>query len=292
MTQSKYKWLYVMMTIALVVGLFFQLHMVGYCAESGTLQITLSTADGSRKLQGAEIVLYRVADVEKTAGGIVYHLTKEYQKSSVKETDLEKVESIQQLLQYISEQKLSGIKSVTDSEGYIEFPDLSYGLYLMAQTNNIDPYSRITPCFISMPTVTNGVENNLIQAAPKVDIPKVMDLTVRKVWNDDGTNRPGEIKVGLFQSGIQVDTEILSAKNNWSYTWYSIAKAYDWSVVELEVPAGYKATYKREGEKYIIENTPILIQTGQMKWPIPILFIAGAFLIVIGLQLRRDSDEK
>lgn len=120
-------------------------------------------------------------------------------------------------------------------------------------------------------------------------------VTVKKVWSDNGKNRPTSVTVALYNGETKVETVTLSASNNWTYTWQELDGLGDWSVKEINVPKGYKATYKVKGEITTITNTASLIQTGQLNWPIPVLADIGFMLLTVGLFLifgkrKRDRD--
>lgn len=80
------------------------------------------------------------------------------------------------------------------------------------------------------------------------------NLTVRKLWDDDGKNRPESIEVNLLKNGKVDKTVELSAENQWTYTWGGLSKLYEWSVGEKSVPDGYTAEYDRSGNTVIITN--------------------------------------
>lgn len=80
-------------------------------------------------------------------------------------------------------------------------------------------------------------------------------LTVRKVWVDDGKDRPDSVTVQLLRDGeVQEEVE-LSQSNNWAYTWELLDDGYNWSVVEKDVPDGYEAAYTTSGNITTITNT-------------------------------------
>ena len=118
-------------------------------------------------------------------------------------------------------------------------------------------------------------------------------LTVKKVWSDNGKNRPTSVTVALYNGNTKVDTVTLSASNNWTHTWQELDGLGDWSVKEINVPTGYKATYKTKDGVTTITNTASLIQTGQLNWPIPVLAGIGVLLLIVGLLLifaKRKHD--
>jgi hypothetical protein len=80
-------------------------------------------------------------------------------------------------------------------------------------------------------------------------------LTVRKVWDDDGKNRPESITVNLLRNGSYFDKIELSQNNQWVYTWSRLNDSYTWSVEEASVPTGYSVSYAIVGTTTTITNT-------------------------------------
>ena len=80
-------------------------------------------------------------------------------------------------------------------------------------------------------------------------------LTVRKVWVDDGKNRPDSVTVQLLRDGRVRDEIELNQSNQWAYTWNRLDDDYNWSVVEVNISDGYKATYTTRGNTTTITNT-------------------------------------
>lgn len=117
-------------------------------------------------------------------------------------------------------------------------------------------------------------------------------LTVSKLWSDNGKNRPDRVTVQLLDSGEVVSTVTLGAWNDWMHTWTElvVSETHDWQVREVDVPAGYKASYLVNGDYVTVRNTESLIQTGQLNWPIPVLAGAGLVLVLVGaFALRRKK---
>lgn len=90
---------------------------------------------------------------------------------------------------------------------------------------------------------------------PTPPSPDYTKLTVRKVWMDDGIDRPESVIVQLLRNG-EVREEIeLNQNNQWAYTWDRLDEDYTWSVREKNVPNGYEASYITEGNVTTITNT-------------------------------------
>ena len=127
-------------------------------------------------------------------------------------------------------------------------------------------------------------------------IPDPVNLTVKKIWNgsvDKGGALPSYVTVTLYNGDKAVDKVTLSSQNNWTYTWKELDGAGDWSVLETGVPKDYVPSYKTNGDVTTITNTPSLIQTGLLNWPVLVLALAGLLLIGFGIYTmskKRKND--
>ena len=152
----------------------------------------------------------------------------------------------------------------TDSRGWAEFSNLPAGLYLVVG----EPYQEdgviYTPeaFLICLP---NRDKDGSWDYSPEAyckygqedEEPDTVRRKVLKVWDDGGDreNRPRSIRVQLLRNGRVYDTVILSASNNWRYTWEELDGSYSWRVVEAGAPSGYTVTVEREGITFVITNT-------------------------------------
>ena len=121
------------------------------------------------------------------------------------------------------------------------------------------------------------------------------DLTVNKVWAGDSgrlEGRPSSVTVALYNGDTQVDKVVLNADNEWTHTWKDLDATADWSVKELNVPKGYKASYKTKDNVVTVTNTASLIQTGQLNWPIMVFSLLGILLILVGLLMMRKRKHE
>ena len=131
---------------------------------------------------------------------------------------------------------------------------------------------------------------------PEVSVPEEgepVKLTVNKIWNDsDEGNRPDSVTVQLYNGAEGIETVHLGEWNNWSYTWDNLSPQGDWKVVEVNIPKGYTPYYKVTGDIVNITNSAILIQTGQLNWPIPVLGGIGLVILLSGLFLILKKRKK
>ena len=47
-------------------------------------------------------------------------------------------------------------------------------------------------------------------------------ITVKKIWNDNGSNRPESVKIRLLKDGSEYETVTLDESCGWSYKWENI----------------------------------------------------------------------
>lgn len=207
---------------------------------------------------------------------------------------------------------------------------LTPGLYLvLGQRHRQDGMIYdAQPFMVLLPTLDKEANDwdYTVEAAPKHSAqpePEEGDTVTRrvlKVWRDADheTERPHEIVVQLLRDGQLYDAVVLSEANGWGYTWDGLDGACQWLVTET-VPVGYTAEILREGAAFVVVNTwdepdsppsgptppdgpgipeepspegPVLPQTGQLWWPVPLLLCAGLFFIVAGLIRRRGASHE
>ena len=149
------------------------------------------------------------------------------------------------------------------------------------------------PFTVAVPTSDSTQWIYDIEASPKTGIVKLTELTARKVWAGS-EKHPESVTVQLKRNGEAFgDAVTLNAENNWTYTWKDLEARESWSVEEVAVPDGYKATYETKDTVVTITNTSKLPQTGQLNWPVPVLICAGLALFVVGwvLFFRRKKEK-
>ena len=133
----------------------------------------------------------------------------------------------------------------------------------------------------------------VITNTQKEEVKEPVSLTVTKKWKGDLLkDRPDEVKVTLYDGDDKVAVVRLNEDNDWTYTWENLSGEGNWQVLEKNVPKGYKASYKTDGDTVTITNTASLIQTGQLNWPIPVLGGLGLLLILAGLLVSKKKKQQ
>ena len=204
---------------------------------------------------------------------------------------------------------------VTVDDGLLTFPTgekaLAQGLYLVVGHTHTQDKMVYTPSsFLVLLPARSPDDGSWIYdvtVEPKISSqPEKEDTISRKVlkkWDDKGyeNRRPKEITVYLLKDGSIYDTVKLSAANGWSYTWEDLDPNAKWSIAENAMKE-YAVEIVREGITFVITNRYAdapppttkpgggkLPQTGQLWWPVPVLFALGLALIVIGMARRRGN---
>lgn len=104
--------------------------------------------------------------------------------------------------------------------------------------------------------------------------PEVTDVSGEKIWEDadnqDGV-RPDEITVSLLANGEEIDSQDVTADDNWSYTFTDlpvyqpgeVGQEIEYTVVEAEIPEGYEVDY--DGNNIINSYDPELVEVSITK---------------------------
>ncbi|MBJ8009776.1 Cna B-type domain-containing protein, partial [Bacillus cereus] len=142
----------------------------------------------------------------------------------------------------------------TDGQGMVEVPNLDPGNYYVTEIEapdyvDFDPQTKIN--FTIDATAQKGVK---LMIPNKV---KTTSISGTKTWNDNNaTDRPSTIQVDLLKNGDVIQTQDVTAANNWNYTFADLpaydndGNAYTYTVKEHPVTG-----YKSEVNGYNITNT-------------------------------------
>ncbi len=153
-------------------------------------------------------------------------------------------------------------------------------------------------------TVSYDVLGNIvtiINTADKGDTPPPppkdpVKRTVKIEWDDEDDIegvRPDSVPVTLFNGTEAVETVVVGPWNNWTFTWEGLDGDGDWKIILMDVPEGYVPTYSHGETVLTITLVSSLAQTGQLKWPVPVLAFAGIAMIAAGgfVILRKRKKE-
>lgn len=262
------------------------------------LSMTLKTpGENGRTAAGAEVTAYLIAKATFTSRGIDYVLDDDFAETRLDLDDNIAQSMVDDLVKYAGNNNITGISERSGEDGGVVFDGLTAGVYLIAAKSLPEGFTSFVPFLYFLPHydydslvwIYDGV------AEPKIEYLPPVDVSVKKIWNDNGLNRPDYVSVRLINEDGIYDTVSLSGQNSWKHTWEKLDASKKWSVEETDIPKNYTATYSSEGYEFTVTNTEKLIQTGQIDWPVPVLLFSGSFLVSAGIVIRltgRKADEK
>lgn len=257
----------------------------------GSISVTLQDKKNKKPIAGAELSLYYVATVElNSQNNLSYIFTDAFKNCG---SALDDPALSEKLDAFVGSYSISSEKLVTDTYGKAIFTNLPLGLYFVQQTRTVEDYAPCTPFLVTVPIHNaDGYVYN-VNASPKTDVAKLTDITVKKVWNTGKTAKAGSsVTVQLLKDGTVVETATLNAQNKWQITYTDMPESDAYSIIEVDVPKGFTATYSKKGYVFTVTNTASLAQTGQLIWPIPVLAMAGLCLLAVGtIVLRKPRNQ-
>lgn len=261
MSLLTYKGIY--RIISIVMCAFVMLFMLGgtsvnTSADEKKGSLTLICKRDDKILTGMKWQIFRVGERK----GQNYVLNKDFRRYPVSLADksadgLSKAAATLENYAVIDRRKNDG-EGVIDKNGYLVFPQLRPGLYMVCGKNFYVNETVYVPSAVLVeinPSFGNdGID---LMVYPKV-VYKILaetsrSHTVKKVWTDSGQLHPA-IQVDIYKDGELDDTIVLDDSNKWTYSWYADDFA-EWRVMETEVPTGYSVAYRFGDGQYVIENT-------------------------------------
>lgn len=255
-------------------------------SKKGSISVTLKEKSENVLIDGAEITIYHIGDASIKDNNLVFNkreeLTCDVSLDNLKDTKL-----VSDIAKCINDNIIKYVG--TTDNGKVTFNNLNQGLYLVTQTKSTEGYSDIDSFLVAIPKVEDNKWIYNINALPKVDIYKVIDLVVEKKWNTISKNIPKYVNIELYKGEELIDTIELSEENNWTYTFEGIEKSDKYTIKEINIPKGFTPSYKVNEYIFTVTNSDVLADTGQIFYPIIISFIAGFIFIVFGIKFIKEA---
>ena len=279
--------------------------------------LTLNYRHGDTNFEGIPVKVYRIAEV---SADFQYTLTSAFAESGV---ILNGVQSSSEwnvirstLESYIVGNRITPtLAESTDQAGQVHFYSVSTGMYLVAAAETVTEAGTyiFNSTLIALPSLgADGRWQYQVSASPKPDLlPPIgpdekEEFRVIKLWKgDEGKNsRPASVTVEIFRNGVSYETVTLSATNLWTYSWTADKDHADWSVVERNVPAGYRATVDDRTTTFLVTNTwkpddsddiidpPKTGDTSNVLLYVLLMFLSGSLLVILGMAEKRRAYEK
>ena len=256
--------------------------------KTGSISVTLTEQYEKTPIVDAELSVYYVATVGiNTDGKLNYIYTEAFADTGIAIDDPELAVKLDT---YLSEKDVSASTQRTDATGTACYENLPLGLYLIRQTSAVEGFAPCKPFLVTVPFEGTDGYTYAVNASPKTETAKLTSITIRKVWNTDASAEATDsVTVQLLHNDKVVQTAILSDANNWQITYTDMPESDAYSILEIDVPKGFTATYKQKAYVFTVTNTSTLIQTGQRIWPIPVLAVGGILFIAVGIALLQKK---
>ncbi len=282
--------------------------------KNGSVTLRVTDSETDIPLKNVAFRLYFVARAYESGNSIRYELIPPYDESKIGIDDLQDASLPIHLAYFAESRSLPYTEKSTDENGVLVFEDLTPGLYLIVPAQEIEGCYMPSPFVVSVPEydTVNKTWVFDVDASPKI-IGGVVDgdedtyISVVKKWKTE-KEIPEKITIVLLRDFKEFAKIELNEDNNWHYRWDGLSKDFVWSVVESQVPDGYKVCYETSSNtvtiinKYNEEGTTEpgegttrpsdgeedddgkddLADTGQLNWPIPVFAVAGLLLFSIG----------
>lgn len=282
---------------------------------------TLTVAYGYNGLvfKDVPVKLYKIADV---SADFQYSLTSSFRSSDLV---LNGVSSASEwnmirttLGAHIVANHIEATSSaVTDAEGKISVSSLKPGLYLAVpgQVIQNDAHYLFDSALIALPGLgTDGKWQYQVTVTAKAEVlPPITpdeetEFKILKLWKGDTgrADRPKRVEVEIFRNGISYQTVVLSAENQWSYSWKAPADNAQWLVVERNIPSGYSVTVEKKETSFVLTNVRHTDSPGNRpNWPghapktgdtshillyTVLLYASGMILLLLGITRKRRRE--
>ena len=307
MKMKKLSKLIAVFMMLVLVAFQFTLIPTAVSEEKGS--ITLNLTDKETKTPLAEIPfrLYFIAEANIESSGISYEFLDAYADAKADPENLQDSYLAVHLAHFAISEKQPYTEKSTDKNGVLVFDNLEKGLYLAVSVNEAEDAYKISPFVISVPVYDSYLKKweYHIDATPKTpdfeweEEDSETYISVIKKWETE-TSHPESITVVLLKDFKEYLKVELNADNGWHYRFDKLSKSHIWSVVEENVPDGYKVYYETSSNTVTIINKSEkppesttkppegeteedkLVQTGQLNWPVPVCAIAGLLIFSIG----------
>lgn len=318
--KKKRRWMPLLISLCLLVS-FLQLDVAaaGKVDMNQAVSLTITASCNELKIAGMKFDAYLVSTMDD-CGELTPTKTFEAYASELDIRGKNDVawETMAQTLEraIILDGTIKPKMSVTtDKQGTATFSNLEKGLYLISAASiKQDGYVyNSLPFFAVLPeqNLETNTWNYQVQAIAKVgQNPVVDDYKVVKIWKDEchKADRPDTISIQLMCDGEAYGDPItLPQDGRWEYTWKELDVNHKWTVTEAKVDGYQEGTVEADGTTFTVTNvcdkddsdspssskpSSKLPQTGQLWWPVPILFALGLLCLIIGVVRRRGTHHE
>jgi len=240
--------------------------------NTGTICVTLYDSANDKALSGGKLTLYRVAEVKRQNGNLIYEYCGDFYGCGIALGDLTDSTLAGQLQEFLPA-NAEGIVQAVSNDGNVVFDDLELGLYLVVQTKASNGYKPVNPFLVSLPMAEDGKWNYAVDASPKVgaytptnpDTPPTPPTPPTPDHPDTPT--PPDNPDNPVSPG-KPDNPVAPGHPD-----HPVAPGNP----DNPVAPGHP-------DNPVMSGLP---QTGQLNWPVPVLAVSGVVLFAFGWALDR-----
>lgn len=224
----------------------------------GTVSITLKDIDSDTPAAGAKIIAKKVGQIIVENGGDYFFApVEELAESGISFEDIKSTTLAAELAGYISDNNVQLIsqESVVGTDGFVSFSDLPIGLWLFENSEAADGFELFNPFIVTVPYWNEETElyEYEVDATPKVAVQKTPTTPTPSITITPSIGTPTP------------------------------------STVTPSTATPSTATPTATATPTPVRDYSRLPQTGQLWWPVPVLALAGAALVLVGWFRRRSN---
>lgn len=253
--------------------------------KTGSIRIYLTDSD-DRAVSGGTLTIYKVGDVHEDDGNFSFVLTDDFAGS---EESLEKINSAslaKRLADYADENRLTCETKTIGRDGRVVFDGLEPGLYLLVQYKAAYGYYKLDPFLVSIPQLSGDEYIYDVDASPKVE---AEDKPTPPPPPPGDETEPDETEPKETEPEETEPDETEPKETEPEET------EPDETEPDETEPEESEPDETEPDETEPTPDEPKLPQTGQLKWPIPILVFAGLVLFLAGWVMcfrKKDTHEE
>ena len=314
--------------IALAVALLMSMAVTAAAADiadydsAKKTSISLTLSDGTNVVRGAQVSVYRVAELIIDYNGYSYTYLENYTACDLVIDDPQDRDLAEAMYSYVKNNSIEAtISRYSDVNGYVYFGDLEQGLYLIAQTSDVEGFTTFSPFLTYLPITDEAGWVYDVNATPKVDIspetpppppPPPPETTVTTTVTTPPVTTPPFIFTTPPTTTTEPTTEETEETTEETEETEELSEETE-ETTEPTQPSEPVVTTTRDphdddanagqwGERNPHDDDANagqwgerLAQTGQLNWPIPILAGMGTAFIAIGFIMRnigKKSDDE
>jgi LPXTG-motif cell wall-anchored protein len=217
-----------------------------------------------------------VGEIQQKNTGYYFSPVGEFAESGESLEDLSAPELAEGLAGYAQEE--NGDTLQIDDNGKALFDELELGLYLVVQYDAAEGYEKVSPFLVTVPVNINGSYIYQVDATPKVGTLK----------------QSGQVQPGVTPTPTP-DPDATPTPTPDPDATPTPVPTNPPVVTPAPAPTNPPAAVPTPTPTPTATPAPVLPQTGQLNWPVPLLAVTGLSVFIIGWILRfgkkKENDE-